>query len=133
MAAEQKWIESIEKLLVDAKREDARLKAGVKCAGTKLRGHLKEVSELCKEGRKEALETRKAMPKAVPKAKKVTKKPEEVAELVEEPVSDKPKAVTKAPKVEPESKMLGRRPSRSLSFRGSQRSPHSSRNSRKLL
>ena len=69
MAAEQKWIESIEKLLGEAKREDARLKAGVKCAATKLRGHLKEVTDLCKEGRREALEHRKAIPKAATKAK----------------------------------------------------------------
>ena len=106
MAAEQTWIESIEKLLADTKREDARLKAGVKCAGTKLRGHLKEVTELCKQVRKEALEFRKAIPKAEPKPKKVTKKPEEVAEPVEEPVSEPAApAPVKAKKPKPESKM----------------------------
>ena len=99
MAAEQQWIESIEKLLGDAKREDARLKAGVKCAGTKLRGHLKEVTDLCKQGRADALERRKAMPKAEPKAKKVTKK-EKAAEPVLEPAK-----AAKAAKPEPESKM----------------------------
>ena len=110
MATEQKWIESMEKLLADAKREDLRLKAGVKCAGTELRRHLKGVTQLCKEGRKEALETRKAIPKAVPKPKKVTKKPsEEVAELKEEPASEPAVPVSvsasKAKKPEPESKM----------------------------
>ena len=97
------WIDSIEKLLADTKKEDARLKAGVKCAGTKLRGHLKEVSDLCKQGRVEALERRKAMPKATPKAKKVQKN-EEVAEHKEES-SSKPVKVTKAPRPEPENKM----------------------------
>ena len=99
MAAEQKWIESIEKLLGEAKREDARLKAGVKCAATKLRGHLKEVTDLCKEGRREALEHRKAIPKAATKAKAVPKK-EEVPEPVAVPSSEPVKA-----KQEPESKM----------------------------
>ena len=103
MAAEQQWIESIEKLLGDAKRENARLKAGVKCAGTKLRGHLKEVTDLCKQGRADALERRKAMPKAEPKAKKATKK-EEAAEPTAEPVLEPAKAA-KAAKPEPESKM----------------------------
>ena len=94
MAAEQKWIESIEKLLGEAKREDARLKAGVKCAATKLRGHLKEVTDLCKEGRREALEHRKAIPKAATKAKAVPKKPsEEVPEPVAVPSSEPVKAV----------------------------------------
>ena len=102
MAAEQKWIESIEKLLGEAKREDARLKAGVKCAATKLRGHLKEVTDLCKEGRREALEHRKAIPKAVTKAKAVPKKP---SEEVPEPVAVPSSEPVKAAKQEPESKM----------------------------
>lgn len=96
MAAEQKWIESIEKLLGEAKREDARLKAGVKCAATKLRGHLKEVTDLCKEGRREALEHRKAIPKAATKAKAVPKK-EEVPEPVAVPSSEPVKAAKQEP------------------------------------
>ena len=69
-----------------------RLEAGLKCAASKLRGHLKEVTDLCKEGRREALEHRKAIPKAATKAKAVPKK-EEVPEPVAVPSSEPVKAV----------------------------------------
>lgn len=114
MATEQQqWIESIEKLLVEAKKEDTRLKAGIRCAAPKLRGHLKEVSELCKGGRKDALDRGKAIP---PKGKKATaaKKSEApVAEPVAEPVGEPAKEpVAKKEVAEPKTTGVSRKPRR---------------------
>jgi len=61
------WFESIEKVLAEAKKEDTRLKAGIKCAAPKLRKHLKELSTLSKAGRQEALDRGKAIPKKASK------------------------------------------------------------------
>lgn len=61
------FFESIEKVLAEAKKEDTRLKAGIKCAAPKLRKHLKELSTLSKAGRQEALDRGKAIPKKAPK------------------------------------------------------------------
>lgn len=69
------WFDSIEKVLAEAKKEDTRLKAGIKCAAPKLRKHLRELATLSKAGRQEALDRGKAIPKKVPKRTASAKTP----------------------------------------------------------
>jgi len=79
------WFESIEKVLADAKKEDTRLKAGIKCAAPKLRKHLKELATLSKAGRQEALDRGKAIPKKLPKRTASAKTPKPAAAEPEAP------------------------------------------------
>ena len=71
----EQWIEHMEKTLAEVKKQDARLKAGVRCSAPKLRASLKEVSNLCRSGRQDALARGKAIPKKAPKSKKTTAEP----------------------------------------------------------
>lgn len=63
------WIQDMERALAEAKKHDARLQAGVRSAAPKVRKSLKEVSDLCRAGRQDALGRGKAIPKRVMKQK----------------------------------------------------------------
>lgn len=75
------WIADMEKALAEAKKQDARLQAGIRSSAPKIRKALKEVSILCRSGRQEALARGKAIPKrpVKPRAAK-EKEPEAAAE-----------------------------------------------------
>lgn len=64
------WIQDLERALSEAKKQDTRLQAGVRSAAPKMRKSLKEVSDLCRSGRLDALTRGKAIPKRVTKQKK---------------------------------------------------------------
>ena len=90
--AEQQWLDAMDKLVNEAKQENIRLKAGVRCAAPKLRGHLLELSKMCNTGRRDALERGKAIPKKAVGAAKKVKAAEPVAADPEQVVETKPKA-----------------------------------------
>lgn len=81
------WIHDLEKALTEAKKQDARLTAGVRSAAPRVRKNLKEVSDLCRSGRQDALSRGKAIPKkAVKPNKKKPAEPTNVPTDAAEPV-----------------------------------------------